>query len=68
MLGWACSSEGKERSRDKGQGGSQETKGCREGGEEEENIRISPTTLKQDANLYKRYVSIGQYCLVHYLK
>jgi len=41
-----CSSESKEGSRGEGLGESQETEGCRGKGEEEENIGVSPMTLR----------------------
>ena len=48
-LGWVCSSESKERSRGEGLGKSQETEGYRGRGEEEENVGVSPITLRWGA-------------------
>ena len=49
MSGWVCGLEGKEEIRGKGQGGSWEAKGCRGGKEEEEDVRVSPMTLRWGA-------------------
>ena len=49
-LGWVYSSENKEKSGRKGQGGSWEAEGCREEEEEEEeDIGVPPMALRQGA-------------------
>ena len=48
MSDWACGSESKEGNRGKDQGGSWEAEDCGRG-EEKDNVRVSPTTLRWDA-------------------